>query len=608
MAAFKVNISKSGDAIKFVFTDSNHYLYGDGEIEVPVNSLSLVVDESNMVTFKKAASNDIFLTFDPANSNLSDKAGVINFYKTNMVGSTGGGGGGGITSGEVQTMIDNSISGLTDEEEVEEIVTSYTYSKEEVDSGFSTVNQALSGKADTTAVTASINAAVSGKADTSAVTAVQQSLSGKQDTLVSGTNIKTINNQSLLGSGNINISGGSDSYVYYSENTEDKTATIHIEDTDGGTVGEVLVDGSSVDMYASMTEEDEDNGSMVETHSDINGNSAGVALAYEKNIDDAEATHSYLNVEEGLISMEVMADEDSTTLDVYSNGVTINGENVVTEDQLADYQPVLSAGTGIDITDNVISATGGSSVTIATAITSSSTNTEAAGALATYQAVSGKANVVSLTQVQYDALVSAGTVDNNTVYNITDATAFDPATKADASALTQVEQSLSGKQDTLSAGTGIEISGNVISATGGGGVTVDSTISTSSTNPVQNAVIAGNTIKSFGVSSTNNYDIVQGYNFGGSQLNDAKFHAAKINGNHIVSQYPSVGNFSLVETSAITTSMTSSSTDAQVPSAKAVYDTLGGLKFVQCTQAEYDALVSGGTVDSSTIYFINNVV
>ena len=35
----------------------------------------------------------------------------------------------------------------------------------------------------------------------------------KQDTLVSGTNIKTINNQSLLGSGNISISGGGGSYT-----------------------------------------------------------------------------------------------------------------------------------------------------------------------------------------------------------------------------------------------------------------------------------------------------------------------------------------------------------------------------------------------------------
>ena len=35
-------------------------------------------------------------------------------------------------------------------------------------------------------------------------------LTGKQDTLVSGTNIKTVNNTSLLGSGNISISGGGD--------------------------------------------------------------------------------------------------------------------------------------------------------------------------------------------------------------------------------------------------------------------------------------------------------------------------------------------------------------------------------------------------------------
>lgn len=36
-------------------------------------------------------------------------------------------------------------------------------------------------------------------------------LAGKQDSLISGTNIKTINNQSILGSGNISISGEGDS-------------------------------------------------------------------------------------------------------------------------------------------------------------------------------------------------------------------------------------------------------------------------------------------------------------------------------------------------------------------------------------------------------------
>ena len=42
----------------------------------------------------------------------------------------------------------------------------------------------------------------------SAVKAAYDLADGKQDALVSGTNIKTINNQSLLGSGNISISGG----------------------------------------------------------------------------------------------------------------------------------------------------------------------------------------------------------------------------------------------------------------------------------------------------------------------------------------------------------------------------------------------------------------
>lgn len=37
---------------------------------------------------------------------------------------------------------------------------------------------------------------------------LQANIDTKQDTLVSGTNIKTINNQSLLGSGNITIEGG----------------------------------------------------------------------------------------------------------------------------------------------------------------------------------------------------------------------------------------------------------------------------------------------------------------------------------------------------------------------------------------------------------------
>ena len=43
--------------------------------------------------------------------------------------------------------------------------------------------------------------------------AITQAVSGKQDTLISGTSIKTINNESLLGSGNITIQGGGATYT-----------------------------------------------------------------------------------------------------------------------------------------------------------------------------------------------------------------------------------------------------------------------------------------------------------------------------------------------------------------------------------------------------------
>lgn len=55
------------------------------------------------------------------------------------------------------------------------------------------------------------NTLLGGKADTATTytkTEVDTALGGKQATLVSGTNIKTINNESILGSGNIDIQGG----------------------------------------------------------------------------------------------------------------------------------------------------------------------------------------------------------------------------------------------------------------------------------------------------------------------------------------------------------------------------------------------------------------
>lgn len=295
-----VTLTSQSNSVKFTFTDNDHYLFGTGEIEVPINSLYLVEDESDMVTFSKI-DGDPFISFRADNSNLGSKSAIETFYKNNMVGATGGGGGtgSGITSGEVQTMIDTSLEDY--------------YDKDEIDSGFSTVNAAISAKTDNSAFTAHT-------ANTTAHTtaAEKEAWSGKQDALVSGTNIKTINNESILGSGNITIQGGGGS---------------------GMTSGEV-----------------------------------------------------------------------QTMIDASISGKT-------------------------DDTD----------------FTAHTANTTAHTTSQEKEAWDAKANMVTLAQAEYDALVSAGTVDSGTCYIISDATAFDPATK----------------QDVLSAGTGIEISSaNVISVSG----------------------------------------------------------------------------------------------------------------------------------------------
>ena len=133
-----------------------------------------------------------------------------------------------------KTQVDSLLTSSTVTKEIESIISGYSYSKNDVDTKVNekadkTTVDTLSGKVDSkvetkeySAYTASTETKISNKADTTTVNALSttidtisgnvETLSGtvanKQDTLVSGTNIKTINNQSLLGEGNITIEGG----------------------------------------------------------------------------------------------------------------------------------------------------------------------------------------------------------------------------------------------------------------------------------------------------------------------------------------------------------------------------------------------------------------
>lgn len=86
------------------------------------------------------------------------------------------------------------------------------YNKTQIDSTVSGLTARMGEDEEVTAAALNDLNEVSGKVETSTydtfTAATNTALAGKQATLVSGTNIKTVNNQSLLGSGNIDIQGG----------------------------------------------------------------------------------------------------------------------------------------------------------------------------------------------------------------------------------------------------------------------------------------------------------------------------------------------------------------------------------------------------------------
>lgn len=270
-------------------------------------------------------------------------------------------------------------------------------------------------------------------------------------------------------------------------------------------------------------------------------------------------------------------------------------------------QDTLTAGTGIDITNNVISATGG-----------------------------GSSNIVEVTQAEYDALVSGGTVDPDALYIISDASevnlsgyalssavtaeiAAAVSGKADSSAVTQ---SLSSKQDTLVSGQNIKTvnnqsllgSGNIDIQGGGATYSAGTNISIDTANTINCTLPI--------TASTSNKNVSVGYSL--NVREEGETSIGKFNVNRYESAIAHSGNtiftvgnggannkrhnaLEIRKNGDLYFADTSNNSQSyyQKPMVRLqdMYGALGGLKFVSLTQAEYDALV---TKDSTTIYFIKN--
>ena len=430
------------------------------------------------------------------------------------------------------------------------------------DSGYITSN-AISGKADTSAVTEAISAAVSGKADSDSVytktevdNAITSATSTKQDTLVAGRGIS----------------------ITTAETADTISFNLPIS---AGTGADSVVEG-----YSTIASGDNSHAEGLMTQA------IGTYSHAEGSQTQAKSTCSHA---EGLFTSAATP---------YSFACGLNG--VASGDSLtvSDTNTIFAIGNGLDNTHRTTNPHNAFEVKLNGDIYIADTNDtstsqyyrkpmiklqDALGGGSSYTAGDG----IDITN---DVISVTGKADSNTVY-----------TK------TEVDSALSGKQDTLVAGTNITISGNVISAEGGG-VDVVQTTGTSTTDVMsQDAVTTAiNTVS--GAIPTTYISSIQEDSSGGwtrfvrfstpSNINYWILDNPKINGKQIhkfTGIESNINQFSLVETSAITTSMTSGSTDSQVPSAKAVYDKLGGLSLVKLTQAEYDALE---TIDNSTLYII----
>lgn len=355
-----IEINKQGNAIRIDFTDNDKYLF-NGTMEVASNELMLVVDESNMITFKRTTNGDVLFSQTVDNIKIAGSAvtkdNVIEQFATIGYSQSGGGGG--------ETGAVTSVNGQTGEV----VLTASSlnaYTKTQTDdliNGVRTIANDANNKAD---------------AVTSRVQDVETSLGNKQDTLVSGVNIKTVNGHSIVGEGDVVIEG-TDSYT--KTESDAKYATAESLNTLNGTVSELgtAVEATNTELAKTKTD-------VTNLTSKVNEDSQKIASLDTEMDNKANSADVPTNTQFNSLAGEVANKADKTS--VYTKQEVDN--------KVASKQDTLTAGNGITITKSenktVISST---SPTVQAGETGTADNY-------IYSAGSGNKNVISQIETNSD--------------------------------------------------------------------------------------------------------------------------------------------------------------------------------------------------------------
>lgn len=106
-----LEITKSNNSVVFTGTD-NKYFPNNGKITVPLNSLIMVLDSSDMVTFRSSANNNVYCSgrisqIRIAGATVTKESIVAQFDAVSNSSQGGGGGGGDYDDTEIRQMIAN---------------------------------------------------------------------------------------------------------------------------------------------------------------------------------------------------------------------------------------------------------------------------------------------------------------------------------------------------------------------------------------------------------------------------------------------------------------------------------------------------------------------
>ena len=278
-----------------------------------------------------------------------------------------------------------------------------------------------------------------------------QAIQGKQDKLVSGTNIKTINNQSILGSGNISIEGG-------------------------GTI--------TVDDALSDTSENPVQNKVITTRI----TSIESSLGSKANASDIPTKVSQL---ENDSTYQTKANLDTALAD-YAKTSDVNSKNALQDEAIQNNADAIGT-----INQTLATKADTSAIPTKTSqLTNDSgfvTSTEVSTNYATKTELANKANTE-------DVPTKTSQLENDSTYQTKanlDTALESYAKTSDVNSKNALQdEAIQSKQDKLVSGTNIKTINNQsllgegnISIEAGSSITVDSELSTTSENPVQNKVI-----------------------------------------------------------------------------------------------------------------------